>query len=366
MRWPSWTGLGERRFKKSANEEVQPPKTAWDVLQLLIVPAILVAIALVFNAAQASRDQKHQDAQLREDRALAEAAREDSALDGYVGTMGKLILDRHLLTSKPESPVRAVARTETLAIVRRLNGSRKGEVVQFLSESGLLRVKAVPGGIGLGRWTEPVVSLTGADLRDIDLTEAHLFGKSPQDLDDLEGADLRGARFDRALLYYVTFGRDFFPSATDLRDASFNGAVLQDTSLNYANLHNSSFKHALFDQASFRGANLTEAAFDQASVASAPIRASFAQTCLNGARFVGASFSAGEGTQFYGARGHDIDFSDARGLSKVVFGRGDLKRVRFGNATERPKTVADPKGFQPSFSPAASARCSTPQLPRPK
>jgi hypothetical protein len=55
MRRPDW-GLKEKRWEKAPNEEVRPAKTAWDVLQLLIVPVMLVLIALYFNASQASRD----------------------------------------------------------------------------------------------------------------------------------------------------------------------------------------------------------------------------------------------------------------------------------------------------------------------
>jgi hypothetical protein len=37
MRSPGWLGVGERRWKKSPDEDVQPSKTVWDLLQLLIV-----------------------------------------------------------------------------------------------------------------------------------------------------------------------------------------------------------------------------------------------------------------------------------------------------------------------------------------
>ena len=103
MRWPAWLGVGERRWKRSPDEEVQPSKTAWDVLQLLIVPLMLVLIAFYFNASQASRDRS------REDRRS-----EDATLDAYLAKMSDLMLDRDLLTSRPESPVREVARAETL------------------------------------------------------------------------------------------------------------------------------------------------------------------------------------------------------------------------------------------------------------
>ena len=74
MTW-DWLGLRERRYRRDADEEIQPAKTAWDVLQLLVVPAMLAAIAIAFNASQASRDQKREDARIAEDRLRAEDVR---------------------------------------------------------------------------------------------------------------------------------------------------------------------------------------------------------------------------------------------------------------------------------------------------
>src|SRR5262249_2052866 len=96
MSWPTWTGLGERRWQKSSDEEVQPPKTLWDLLQLLIVPAMLVVIAFAFNASQASREHRREDRQIREDRLLARAAREDATLNAYLSEMRDLILNHRL------------------------------------------------------------------------------------------------------------------------------------------------------------------------------------------------------------------------------------------------------------------------------
>ena len=138
MRWREWLGVGERRWKKAPDEEVQPAKTVWDFLQLLIVPAMLAAIAIAFNASQASRDRSREDRRTREDRALARAAREDATLSSYFSQMGDLMLKEHLLDRRRDSPASSVARTITLAPVRRLDGKRKGEVVRFLTEAGLL------------------------------------------------------------------------------------------------------------------------------------------------------------------------------------------------------------------------------------
>jgi hypothetical protein len=91
MRWPAWLGVGERRWKKSPDEEVQPGKTLWDFLQLLIVPAMLAVIALLFNASQASRERHSEDRRVRVDRALAIETRRDANLDAYLAEMRDLI-----------------------------------------------------------------------------------------------------------------------------------------------------------------------------------------------------------------------------------------------------------------------------------
>src|SRR6476646_10681621 len=133
-----WLGVGERRWKKAPDEEVQPGKTLWDWLQLLIVPAILIGVTFAWSASQTRSDNKREDRRIAADRAAAEEARHDATLQGYLNQMSGLMLHEKLLTSKEGSAVRAVARTVTLATLRRLDGERKGEVVRFLAEARLI------------------------------------------------------------------------------------------------------------------------------------------------------------------------------------------------------------------------------------
>ena len=56
MGWPKWTGVGEREWDKPEGKEVQPSKTLWDLLQLVIVPAILIGAWLWWNHSQTARD----------------------------------------------------------------------------------------------------------------------------------------------------------------------------------------------------------------------------------------------------------------------------------------------------------------------
>jgi uncharacterized protein YjbI with pentapeptide repeats len=334
MRWPAWLGVGERRWKTSPNEEVQPAKTAWDFLQLLIVPAILVVIALAFNASQASRDRSREDRRIREDRALAQAERQDAILDAYLAKMSGLILDRDL-TSAKRSPVRQVARTATLTTLRRLDGSRRGEVVRFLYEARLLYQR---GHRFTGNWGPPVINLEGADLRGVDLGDAVLRASvvtDPTRRVMLTG-DLRGAKFDGALLSRVDFG---WGGETNLRGASFKRASIGGTSFYAHDLQGGSFKEAFLDGVDFTGSDLRGTVFAGATI----LGTSFVRTCLTNATFAGATFNevGGEETTFLGAKGHDVDFSDAVNLSSVRLSP-EVTEVRFGGAKERPKRPTRP------------------------
>lgn len=348
VRLPGWTGVPERRWTKSPDEEVRPPKTAWDVLQLLIVPVMLVLIALYFNASQASRDRS------REDRRS-----EDATLDSYLGKMSGLMLDRDLLTSRPGSAVREVARAETLSTVRRLSGERKGEVVRFLEEAGLLRVPLVRVGSRLAATpTNLILDLDGADLRGVDL-RGFLFSGPERSTGDALGGDLRGARFDHALLEYIVFydadlrGASFEESSfnrTDflfprLQEASFKGAYLNSAYFIHADLRGASFEEAVLAATNLEHARLNGAVFDDADIT---YRTNFTESCLDNASFVGASFNvlpgeAHDTTSFRGAEGRGVDFSHALNLSSLDVRDAAFKDARLNGADGRPKGWG-PKG----------------------
>jgi uncharacterized protein YjbI with pentapeptide repeats len=255
MGWREWTGIGERSWEKPPNREVQPGKTLWDWLQLLIVPAILVGVTFTWSASQTRSDNKREDRRIGADRASAEEARQDATLQGYLDQMSGLMLDKKLLTSTQTSAVRAVAHTVTLTALRRLDGDRKAEVVQFLYGANLLQGRGSPPG-------EPPVSLFDADLERVNLQNtglsttfggenietravgpnlsgANLARANFKDADlggtDFSGADLSGADLSRAILFDANFQAADLPGA-DLSGADLTGASLRDAVLEDANL----------------------------------------------------------------------------------------------------------------------------------
>src|SRR5215218_354944 len=118
-----WTGFGD--------------KTAWDWMQLLIVPVMLAVGALLFNLSLNSRQ-----LETEERRAAAQIEAEDQRaqeerLQTYLEQMGTLLIDEGLLDSEEDDEARYLARARTLAVLRRADDSQKRSVVEFLAESGL-------------------------------------------------------------------------------------------------------------------------------------------------------------------------------------------------------------------------------------
>jgi uncharacterized protein YjbI with pentapeptide repeats len=173
-------------------------KTLWDWLKLLAVPITVGAAVPVLNWLQKKRELE-----------IASQQAQDAALQAYLDQRGQLLLDedRPLRQSEEGSAVRTVARAQTLAVLRRLDGSRRGTVVQFLYESRLIDKDS------------SVVDLTGAVLARAILTDANLIG-----------ANLRGTHLARASLVEAKL------SDADLSDAKLFGADLSRARLDGANL----------------------------------------------------------------------------------------------------------------------------------
>ena len=147
-RW-HWTGLTEVWLPTREGEQLRPAKTLWDWLGLLVIPLVLAASAFALNTAQSSRDEHHADAQATRDErhADAEATRDrqraddlarENTLNGYLRQMSDLMLRHGLRADTPNSHAKEVAEIATATALRRLDGPRKGQVLQFLSYSGLL------------------------------------------------------------------------------------------------------------------------------------------------------------------------------------------------------------------------------------
>jgi uncharacterized membrane protein len=203
---PGWVGVADKKF--------------WDYLELLIVPAALAIGVYLLNRAQTEREREAEEAQRERERRAEEARRErelavenqraqDEALQAYLDQMSQLLTDkeRPLHRAQLGDNLSTLARARTLTVLRRLDGERKGQVLEFLYESGLItRANAI-------------LVLSGADLSDAELLGVYLSGA------DLSEANLMGTLLNRADL-----------SGASLLFADLSGASLLFADLSAANL----------------------------------------------------------------------------------------------------------------------------------
>jgi Pentapeptide repeats (8 copies) len=172
----------------------------WDWLQLLSAPVFVLALPFLF------RGQRNQA-----DLQVADDQKQEAALQAYQEYICTLLLDKNLSGSQPGSEVREVARARTLAALRRVGNNRKGDVLRFLHESGLIYTG------------KAIVDLRESDLSGADLSNAKLSGSN------LAGADLSNAKLSGADLKWADLsnvklsGADL--SGADLSNADMNGAT---------------------------------------------------------------------------------------------------------------------------------------------
>jgi hypothetical protein len=217
--------------------------TLWEWVKLLIVPAVIAAGGLWFNRQQRDREMEIAREQRDRDQEFADQRAQDAALQAYLDQMGQLLLDKdrplrlaEVVGDEVETmEAQILARSRTLTVLPRLDGGRKGSVVRFLYESGLISKD------------RPIVILTRADLREADLFGFHL------EEANLYGTDLRVASLRMTFLSGANLNN------TLLVDANLYGAHLSGASLSNAYLMRAFLSSTQLDNADLSGANLTGA-----------------------------------------------------------------------------------------------------------
>ena len=326
-------------------------KTLWDWLQLLIIPLALAIIATFFNRSERKNEQR-----------IASDNQQEAALQGYINEMSELLLERNLRKSDVDAEVRKIARVRTLTVFLRLDKERKGNVLQFLYESGLInkneRIVDLDEA-NLSRVRLFGVLLNETDLSHTNLTEANLGGAY------LHGINLRGANLTRAVLsisgmneadlrsaFQSTatnsvrnpLGRAFLRghiigmaegwSETKLLEANLSRAILTEADLRETNLTGADLQSAFLVKANLKsaqlsGANLHQAILIEANLQGANLQgANLQSTNLAGANLQGANLQGAslQGSILNNSRLHMADLSKAD-LSKAGLWRANLVRV---------------------------------------
>jgi hypothetical protein len=229
--------------------------TLWDWLQVLAVPITVGAAVPLLNWLQKNREldigqlQKERELEVEKQRA------QDEALQAYLDQLTQLLVtqhDQHLVKLQVDEEVRRVIKARTESLLRSVNAHRKWSIVLFLAVMELLETE------------DPIVSLAGADLREVNGYGAPLEGIDLKEA-NLEGANLRGANLEGANLTGANL------TGADLEGANFQGAELAKANLQRANLvgtnlQETNLPRAEFQWADFSGAQLQRAHLREANL----------------------------------------------------------------------------------------------------
>ena len=247
-------------------------KTLWDWLSLLAflaVPAVVGLASIWFTERQRQTSEAATRQQHRTDMQIAEDQQQEAALQAYFDKMSELLLEKRLRESEQNAEVRDIARARTLTALRRLDAERNRSLLQFLSESGLIRQGKGNDIIDLKAAMLAEAKLSGVDLSQTDLSEVNLSGA------DLSKADLSKSNLNRANLSgtilsgAILSGADL--SGADLSGANLDGAFLLGAVLSWANLSRASLSQASLIGANLSGATLNEVNLSAANLSGAKV-----------------------------------------------------------------------------------------------
>ncbi|MDX2239888.1 MAG: pentapeptide repeat-containing protein [Leptolyngbyaceae cyanobacterium bins.302] len=215
----SWVGQFWLRVRR---------KTAWDWMQLLIVPIILAG-ATWYLQDQAKR---------REDALKTDKERQET-LNKYYEFISTLLSKESQESSessqnasedvKFETSKWIIARARTLTALQELDNPRKVQLLSFLNEAKL---------INRG---DPRIKLVDADLRNLNLKKTALCGVS------LRGANLSGADLRNSLLIQTDLSETNLSSAR-IDNADLTGATLERAQFQPEQFKSTTFCHGLPDK----------------------------------------------------------------------------------------------------------------------
>jgi uncharacterized protein YjbI with pentapeptide repeats len=216
---PNWTGFG----KYDENKQGPRAKSLWDWLDLLIIPFAIGIVAWSFKEAEKEKSNKNEEERAQND-----------VLDSFIKIMTDLITNYSLANSKSTLETKIIARTRINLALNRLNAIRKGQVIQFLFESGLID-------------QNPQIKLLGGNIKD-----ALLDGIV------LSEAEIKGAYFNNASIKCSNLNRAIFTSS-NFTSADLSNSLVENTDFSYTNLTKTKLKGMDLRSANFEGANLTKA-----------------------------------------------------------------------------------------------------------
>jgi hypothetical protein len=236
--------------------------TLLNLLKVLAIPITVGAAVPLLNWLQKKREIESEDRRAQ-----------DAALQAYLDQMSQLLTnkDRSLHRAQQGDSLSTVARARTLTVLTRLDGDRKGSVVQFLYESALVTKDNI------------IVNLLQSNLSSANLSGANL-QESKLSGSNLSSANLSGAYLNSATLNTATLSGAYLSSAI-LSGATLWGADLNGATLIGATLWEASLRVASLNEAHLNGSDLSDANLERANLYHANLRgANLERANLSGAK----------------------------------------------------------------------------------
>lgn len=300
----SFTGFNQHPIPDS--NHYQPAKSLWDWLQLLGIPAVLAGGAAVFNHLLDARS-----------RDIATDQQRETALQNYLDEMSKLLTDNHLRDSASEPTARDIARARTLTVLPGLDPIRKGRVLRFLYETGLIFRD------------NPIVDLCGANFSNMRISETKLNSKYLEKTGSrisLRKANLQGAIFRDASLEEVDL-RDACLDGAYITYADLSGTWLCNASMKMARLHGSNLYQACLRGAQMEGVNLRGAYLREADLRNVRLEPINGQPAtLQAANLRKVHLNEAQ------LQGADLEYADLRGTNLIVLTAEQIKAANFQGA----------------------------------
>jgi len=210
---PLWTGFGESEI----NIFMDPAKSLWDWMELLIIPVALGIAGWALNNAEKSNSYKKESERAQ-----------NEIIDSFIKIFTQLILDKNL-TKDSDIQIKIIARTRIMFALNNIDRSRKRQILQFIYESGLI-------------FNKPTLNLNGANINNANLDEILL-----------TNAEIRGAYFINTSMKKTNLEESIFIGC-DFTNANFTNSKVKNLDLSYTNLTGVKLKNMDLTSVNFLGA----------------------------------------------------------------------------------------------------------------
>lgn len=237
---PEWMGFSPYDETKDDPR----PKLLWDWLDLLIIPASVALVGWIYKEYEKSKDSKKEYEN-----------KQNEVLDSYFRIVSDLIIKENLLDNNLNGESKIIARTRTIVAIDNLSGDRKGQVLQFLHESNLIR--------------NNVVDLIGGNFRNSEVSGIVL-----------KNIAIKGVYFcDSEFIKTYLDNSDF--TSCDFTGANFNESSLENTNLSYTKLNKCKLTNIDLTSVNFEGADLTNADLSNSKILQTQLNGIFKKANIN-------------------------------------------------------------------------------------